>query len=69
LSSQLDIFWKKAQASFVQNHWAALAGLADKNYALLKGNARHPSFQLKNVGGFWSVRAVPEPATERWLSR
>jgi len=43
--------------------WAAYAALpehiraiADKNYALLKENPRHPSLQLKKVGGFWSVR-------------
>jgi mRNA-degrading endonuclease RelE of RelBE toxin-antitoxin system len=30
--------------------------LADKNYALLKQNPRHPSLQLKKVGRFWSVR-------------
>jgi hypothetical protein len=30
--------------------------LADKNYALLKGNAQHPSLQLKQIGRFWSVR-------------
>jgi hypothetical protein len=30
--------------------------LADKNYALLKENPRHPSLQLKKVGSFWSVR-------------
>jgi hypothetical protein len=30
--------------------------LADKNYALLKENPRHPSLQLKKVDQFWSVR-------------
>jgi hypothetical protein len=30
--------------------------VADKNYALLKENPRHPSLQLKKVGRFWSVR-------------
>ena len=30
--------------------------LADKNYALLKKNPRHPSLHLKKVGPFWSVR-------------
>jgi mRNA-degrading endonuclease RelE of RelBE toxin-antitoxin system len=30
--------------------------LADKSYALLKENPRHPSLQLKKVGRFWSVR-------------
>ena len=28
--------------------------LADKNYALLKDNPRHPSLQFKKVGRFWS---------------
>jgi hypothetical protein len=43
--------------------WAAYAklpesvrALADKSYALLKENPRHPSLQLKKVGRFWSVR-------------
>jgi hypothetical protein len=31
-------------------------GLADKNYALLKQDPRHPSLQFKKVGRFWSVR-------------
>ena len=30
--------------------------LADRNYALLKENPRHPSLQFKKVGRFWSVR-------------
>lgn len=30
--------------------------LADKNYALLNENPRHPSLQLKKVGRFWSAR-------------
>ncbi|MFL6930987.1 MAG: type II toxin-antitoxin system RelE family toxin [Xanthobacteraceae bacterium] len=30
--------------------------LADKNYALLKENPRHPSLHLKKIGRFWSVR-------------
>ena len=29
--------------------------VADKNYALLKENSRHPSLQLKKVGRLWSV--------------
>jgi hypothetical protein len=29
-----------------------IRGLADKNYALLKENPRHPSLQLKKVGRF-----------------
>ena len=30
---------------------------ADKNFALLKADSRHPSLHLKKVGWFWSVRA------------
>jgi hypothetical protein len=30
--------------------------LADKNYALLKADPRHPSLQFKKIGRFWSVR-------------
>lgn len=33
-----------------------IRALADKNYALLKDNPRHPSLQLKKAGRFWSVR-------------
>jgi mRNA-degrading endonuclease RelE of RelBE toxin-antitoxin system len=30
--------------------------LADKNFALLKRDPRHPSLRLKKVGSVWSVR-------------
>jgi hypothetical protein len=30
--------------------------LADRAYALLKRDPRHPSLRLKNVGRYWSVR-------------
>ncbi len=30
--------------------------LADKNYALLKSNPRHPSLHFKRAGPLWSVR-------------
>jgi hypothetical protein len=30
--------------------------LADKNFALLKDEPKHPSLRLKKVGRFWSVR-------------
>lgn len=30
--------------------------LADKNFALLKDDPRHPSLRLKKVGRFWSAR-------------
>jgi hypothetical protein len=34
----------------------AVRALADKNYALLKNDPRHPSLHFKQVGRFWSVR-------------
>jgi len=30
--------------------------LADKNFALLRGDPHHPSLRLKKVGEFWSAR-------------
>jgi hypothetical protein len=30
--------------------------VADKNYGLLKDNARHPSLHFKKIGSVWSVR-------------
>jgi hypothetical protein len=30
--------------------------LADKNFALLKENPRHPSLHFKKAGKYWSVR-------------
>jgi mRNA-degrading endonuclease RelE of RelBE toxin-antitoxin system len=33
-----------------------IRALADKNYALLKENPRHPSLRLKKVGDYWSAR-------------
>jgi hypothetical protein len=35
---------------------AEIRELADKNYALLKENPRHPSLQLKRIEELWSVR-------------
>jgi hypothetical protein len=35
---------------------ANIRELADKNYALLKENPRHPSLHFKRVGRVWSVR-------------
>jgi hypothetical protein len=35
---------------------AEIQRLADKNYALLKLNPRHPSLQFKQIGKFWSAR-------------
>jgi hypothetical protein len=32
--------------------------LADKSYALLKANPRHPSLQFKKIGELWSVRVT-----------
>jgi hypothetical protein len=36
-----------------------IRGVADKNYALMKDNPRHPSLHLKRVGRYWSVRVGP----------
>ena len=33
--------------------------LADKNYALLKEDPKHPSLHFKSIGKFWSVRVGP----------
>lgn len=30
--------------------------LADKNFALLRQDPRHPSLRLKKVGSYWSAR-------------
>ena len=35
---------------------AEVRAIADKNFALLKVNPRHPSLQFKKVGRYWSVR-------------
>lgn len=35
---------------------AEIQALADKNYALLRDNAVHPSLELKRIGDLWSVR-------------
>jgi mRNA-degrading endonuclease RelE of RelBE toxin-antitoxin system len=44
-------FWE-AYARLPDN----IRSLAEKNYALLKENPRHPYLQLKKVGRYWSVR-------------
>ena len=35
---------------------AEVQSLADKSFALLQSNARHPSLQLKRIGKYSSVR-------------
>jgi len=35
---------------------AAVRVLADRNYAQLKNDPRHPSLHFKKVGRYWSVR-------------
>jgi hypothetical protein len=35
---------------------APIRDLADKNYALLKANPRHPSLRLKKIDDLWAVR-------------
>ena len=44
-------FWKHYQALPPPTR-----ALADKNYAFLKANPRHPSLHLKRIGSLWSVR-------------
>jgi hypothetical protein len=34
----------------------SIQDLADRSYALLKNDPRHPSLHLKKVGRYWSVR-------------
>lgn len=46
-----ETFWKH-----YQHLPAAIQRLADKNFALLQRNPRHPSLQLKRVGEGWSAR-------------
>lgn len=46
-------FWQCYEAlSFDVRH------LADKQFALLKSNADHPSLHLKRIGSLWSVRVT-----------
>ena len=35
----------------------AFQNAANKNFALLKTDPRHPSLHLKRIGRYWSVRA------------
>lgn len=35
---------------------AQVRALADKNFAILKENAQHPSLHFKRVGPYWSAR-------------
>jgi hypothetical protein len=35
---------------------AEIQATADKNYALLKADSRHPSLHFKKVGPLWSAR-------------
>ena len=35
---------------------AAIQDIADRNFAILKENPRHPSIRLKKVGPLWSAR-------------
>jgi hypothetical protein len=44
-------FWE-----LYQNLPSQIQELADKNFALLKQDATHPSLHLKKVKNFWSVR-------------
>jgi hypothetical protein len=40
----------------MKNSPVVVRELADRNYALLKRDPRHPSLRFKKVGRFWSVR-------------
>ena len=44
-------FWRA-----YENLPSNVRALADKNFALLKEDTKHPSLRLKKTGGFWSVR-------------
>jgi hypothetical protein len=46
-----ETFWKH-----YQRLPTTIQRLADKNFALLEQDARHPSLQLKKVGEGWSAR-------------
>lgn len=49
----------RATASFWRSYEElpeAVRQLADRNFALLKEDPRHPSLRLKKVGELWSVR-------------
>lgn len=49
--------------------------LADRSYALLKANHRHPPLRLKRIEGLWSVRVgqhyralgIDAPAGIQWI--
>jgi len=47
---------EKAVAELPPDQLVRFRALANKNYALLKENPRHPSLRFKKVGRFWSVR-------------
>ena len=44
-------FWR-----YYRNLAPDIQALADKAFALLKADPRHPSLQFKKAGRFWSVR-------------
>jgi hypothetical protein len=44
-------FWERYHALSL-----VIQDLADKAFALLEADPRHPSLHLKKVGTFWSVR-------------
>ena len=46
-----DSFWKE-----YGKLPAEIRALADKNFALLKNDPRHPSLHFKKAGKYWSVR-------------
>ena len=46
-----SVFWE-----CYQRLPASVRAVADKNYALLKADASHPSLHFKKVAKYWSVR-------------
>jgi hypothetical protein len=45
------LFWESYEKPPI-----SIQELADKNFELLKADAKHPSLHLKKVGRYWSVR-------------
>lgn len=67
-----DKFWKAYNSLPPE-----IKSLADKNFALLKENPKHPSLHFKKIKQYWSVRVgrfyralaidIPEKNTVVWF--
>ncbi len=68
----------RATRRFWDRYWALpeqTRELADKSFALLREDPRHPSLHFKRVGRFWSIRvgarhralAVPDGDDTIWV--